>query len=435
MSALNKDELQEMLEAVGKRLKVAGPPKTAVGLAAKYEGAEDGLRQGLLELYWKSPLLGGRIKSLGYTQGRFKSLFDEMQLSADDDSGVLEVIQGVEDGSASMPVEYFEKFKDNIAHFQAKLTHSSASGAVFVSSKRVSTAPYLFSASIQGAGILLAVDQSKNDSSGQASRVIKVINGTAEDSLPYDSAIQAWHRSRTDTHEQGLERVDARLRQILLPLSDGYVALTPLFAGGISRLVRSAAKEKRVGGYMLVLPIGGSNVQNVSAIREVQNATFFQVPSRNRTLSFAISLLYRIYRVPFDRALLDAYVDWYIASPEYRQDRDSLKSRQIERASSLLYPLVHDAITSMVRDMSGIASVLGLLGEARLVAIDKAPALSRALFGRSFERKAEDEFVEQARRAIIRALKGKKVAYSEQADLRHDSVFREILRSRVQVEG
>jgi len=141
-----------------------------------------------------------------------------------------------------------EAMLDAGTHFSGKLIHSDARDASLFAPDAPSDQPHLSSRRLLQAGIRLPLDQTKNDNKGIYQRVLKV-----DSDDPLIQAAGLSHRVQS-TIKQGVsaalrqasERrpafVDHRLRQILLPVGDGYVALSPLPAAGFGVLLADAVQ-------------------------------------------------------------------------------------------------------------------------------------------------------------------------------------------------
>lgn len=132
------------------------------------------------------------------------------------------------------------------AHFSGKLIHSSAKGAYLLASELPTRQPHLSSRRLLAAGIRFPLDQSELDNRGVYQRVLKVLNDdplVAEVGLD-PALIEAIRQGATEAISKPSHprMVDHRLRQILLPDGDAYLAVSPLAAGGMSVLVHEAAK-------------------------------------------------------------------------------------------------------------------------------------------------------------------------------------------------
>ena len=140
-----------------------------------------------------------------------------------------------------------EAVRDFGAHFSGKLIHSSATDAALLAPLRATQQSHLFSRRLRQAGIPLPLDQSKLDNRGIYQRILKVLHddpAVAASGLE-PAIIEAIRQGADEALTQAPpvpDLVDHRLRQVLLPDGDGYLAASPLAAGGLSVLLHDAAR-------------------------------------------------------------------------------------------------------------------------------------------------------------------------------------------------
>lgn len=122
----------------------------------------------------------------------------------------------------------------------------------------------------------------------------------------------------TPTDQEGLQHraligeqdeVNARLRQVLLPLSDGrYVSVTPLESSGLSALLRSRIRplidpdpDQKIQRWrkplLASMPIGGSKPQNVGIRVRDMACLFVKTPTANFAVQSAIRAAFNGIRV------------------------------------------------------------------------------------------------------------------------------------------
>lgn len=225
-------------------------------------------------------------------------------------------------------------------YFNAKLMHSSADSPRFLVREKQSKLPHLSSRSVQA----FLLDQSSNDSTGQYQQIAKIVNtGSGLLNERTAQAVLEGAKQAFQAKIQRAHRVDARLRQILLPVSNGYASITPIPMGGISVIMSSAAQqieqreaerevEARIAGQdevatqkkakgagrpskkavqkpaaihvrplfgRIAYPVGGANPQNVSLLNAsaITRPFFFAVPQRTNSMAEAVAFAKRGFRV------------------------------------------------------------------------------------------------------------------------------------------
>ena len=278
-----------------------------------------------------------------------------------------------------------ETYRDTIAeliHFSSKTVNSNAAlVGVRLASDDALDAPYVSARTLMARGVSLALDYSKNANvAGICKQVNAVVRNTpfAKDASPEErTAIEkAMTEACSLSFSVGVEYVDHRLRQILIPKEGsggGYVSMTPITAGGVCELLfekdnglvssHNAAWEevrKRAGKpegdenggsaprmkirklRQAQFGIGGSNPQNVGGLAQaMRRPLFVDAPRSADDLRTAFSFYYKGISLdfspsgPLGQALL-AYVDFRrrygLDDGPARPGRTTLKVRQEEEA-------------------------------------------------------------------------------------------------------
>lgn len=225
-------------------------------------------------------------------------------------------------------------------YFNAKLMHSSADSPRFLAREKRSGLPHLSSRSVQA----FLLDQSSNDSTGQYQQVAKTVNaGSGLLNERTAQAVLEGAKQAFQAKTQRAPRVDARLRQILLPVLNGYASITPIPMGGISVIMSSTAQQieqreaereaeariaeqdevaaqKKTKGAgrpskktvqkptaikvrplfgRIAYPVGGANPQNVSLLNAsaITRPFFFAVPQRTNSMAEAVAFAKRGFRI------------------------------------------------------------------------------------------------------------------------------------------
>lgn len=219
--------------------------------------------------------------------------------------------------------------------------------------------------------------------------------------------------------EVGAAAVSPRLRQILLPKGDGYVAVTPLPSGGLSREINRRVKEHNekvtearqdaspdtpAPEYLRLgsLGVGGANPQNVgSLVREMQTVLCFAAPAEDPELRIAFSTHYRGLRLGLPRRLMLAWRDWRDAAKARNGGRlpTDMASRDAER--DLLLAVGRAVLGQGERARQRLEAQRERLPGGRLLSPDLADAMVRGLIdpaerGRDWPR----QFGERVARAI-----------------------------------
>lgn len=252
-----------------------------------------------------------------------------------------------------------ETYRDTIAelvHFRSKTVNSNAAlVGVRLASDDALDAPYVSARTLMARGVSLALDYSKNiNMKGICRQINAVVRNTpfAEGASPEERA--AIEKALTETcslsFSVGVEYVDHRLRQILIPKEGsegGYVSMTPITAGGVCELLfekdnglvsihNAACEEERKRAEkpeedeegesdpcmkirklrQAQLDLGGSNPQNVGGLAQaMRRPLFVDAPRSTDDLRTAFSFYYKGISLDFSdsgplRQALRAYADF-----------------------------------------------------------------------------------------------------------------------------
>jgi len=397
---------------------------------------EEFLRSVLMLVYWAAPSVGGKLKPLSVSFTDFVQLMDAHIFSVDHENDMMAVVNAYEDSLAnSFDISSLTLIGDKLTHFSAKLTHSKASGSVFIPTSRISDLPYFFSGSLQKTAPL-PVDLAKNDGDAIAQSVAKLINGDTTSSVNKSVSTKTlmWHQSRPG-HQLNTKSIDARLRQIIVPNESdgGYVSLSPLYAGGISRRINELNVERKLNGERIQIPFGGANSQNVSVHgQNLSNVWLFNTPSPDYDIKVAWAIALKGYWVRIDKAIAKDYSDWVQLNPIYGSDRDTLVAEEMERKQSPFHPMIHDVIndveTTMLRCEAAKESLEEKMVDLNIELTDLNP-LERSLLSGSMTEAA----IKDVTNRILKAMAKAEVFSNENTKSRHLRVIPEIIRKRLKV--
>lgn len=255
------------------------------------------------------------------------------------------------------PPETYRNTIAELVHFSSKTVNSNAALAgVRLASDDALDAPYVSARTLMARGVSLSLDYGKGGAAvaGICKQVNAVVRGnpfaeaaSSEERLAIEDAMTG---ACSSAFSVGVEHVDHRLRQILIPkegAEGGYVSMTPMTAGGICELLfekdnglvprhNAACEEegKRTGKpengeevgnaprmkmrklRQAQFGIGGSNPQNVGGlVRVMQRPLFVDAPRSADGLRAAFSLYYKGISIDFSlsgplRQVLLAYADF-----------------------------------------------------------------------------------------------------------------------------
>jgi hypothetical protein len=208
-----------------------------------------------------------------------------------------------------------------LVHFSTKTVNSNArAGGVRLTAAEKLNLPYVSARTALAAGRSLALDYTAN--SGKTATVVKQMRAVAKgeiDGAPTEEVSWIEELLEICAHtgaSVGLEPVDPRLRQVLIPKTDapgGYVSLTPLTAGGICEQLigrgglveahetarKAETTNTRLSLKRANLGIGGANPQNVGAlVRSMQRPLLAPIPRARGGIRSAFSVYHRGIRLP-----------------------------------------------------------------------------------------------------------------------------------------
>lgn len=227
---------------------------------------------------------------------------------------------------AELPYGLYAQTAAELVTFSLKTVNSNApAGGIRLGPEQALNLPYVSARTLLGAGETPALDYMAN--AGKTATAVKQMNQVQEGvaTAPADEAARLLHTLADATAQGaqiGVDKVSLRARQLLLPRQDGYVAVTPLSAGGVSRQLRHAVRahnerlreapndqQQRIP--LAVFGLGGSNPQNVgSLVRDMQRPLVCFAPTENRQLKAVLALHFQGLAIRLPPDLLRAFRDW-----------------------------------------------------------------------------------------------------------------------------
>ncbi len=227
----------------------------------------------------------------------------------------------------SLPHELYAATCAELVTFSHKTVNSNApAGGIRLAPEQGLKLPYVSARTLLGAGEALALDYMGNASKAKIMGQLRQLQeGTAK--APPDEAkrILATLEIATAQGAQfGTDKVPLRLRQLLLPRQDGYVAVTPESAAGLCRKVWSKVRQhnERLKEMqdatqrkipVAVFGLGGSKSLNVGFLAsDMQRPLVFFAPPENRQVKAILALHFQGVRIRLPRPLLRAFRDWCV---------------------------------------------------------------------------------------------------------------------------
>ena len=249
--------------------------------------------------------------------------------------------------------ETYRKTAEKLVHFSSKTVNSNASAAgIRLSASDGLDLPYVSARTLIHAGVELELDYAEGGAA-QAGIIKQIMACRTSD--PFADAASPEEKAciqpllekiRNEHFELGTDKVDLRLRQILIPKENapgGYVAVTPVTSGSVCHILfnnetglvpkhnkdaSDALKNKKETSPLSFIRqarmgIGGANPQNVGRLtRNMQQPILVSAPEQNTSLRHAFSLYHKGLTLDFNR-----YGPYWNALIVYSIYRDELTDK------------------------------------------------------------------------------------------------------------
>lgn len=229
--------------------------------------------------------------------------------------------------------DQYELAINEMVHHSFKITHSNiTSGGVRVSRDKGLQLPYVSVRSLIGNGQSVLTDTvGKGPASIKIHKQITAVALGQASNAPVEEVemIQGFLATASDTPYVKCESISPRLRQILLPTDDGYLAVSPLSAVGIGAMLGDSVKQHndRVDEQnkdkqntdrplkkitWASIQIGGSKPVNVGSLAyKMHRPLVASFPLSNNPLRHALSLHHKgLELTRFPSKLVQEYVQW-----------------------------------------------------------------------------------------------------------------------------
>lgn len=221
------------------------------------------------------------------------------------------------------PVEVYHETAKGMVHFPFKTVNSNITGGgVRLGAGDTLNLPYVSARSLMGRGIQIAPDYTKN--AGKTAKIAKQIRAVLAREQPEtvknaDLIRDTCQSAFSPRLESNCETVSPRMRQLLIPNGDSYVALSPVGAAGLNAIVNARVKahndtrdkDRQLWIGQAQFGIGGANPQNVGGlVREMQRPLYFCGPTESREIKKAFSLYHKGVSLAPPRELVLDYRNW-----------------------------------------------------------------------------------------------------------------------------
>ena len=223
------------------------------------------------------------------------------------------------------PYEDYAQICARLVTFSNKTVNSNAvPGGIRLGQEQALKLPYVSARTLLGAGVVLALDYMEN---ANKSYLVKPLNMIAKGVAPIaaDEAkriVDVFSETTSQGAQFGTDKICPRLRQLLLPRQDGYVVVTPLSAGGVSREIYTAVSAHNDAPHdqqqrirLAFFRLGGSNPQNVgSLVRDImQHPLVCFAPTESQPLKAALSMHFKGLTVFLPYSLMRKFRDWCVS--------------------------------------------------------------------------------------------------------------------------
>lgn len=200
--------------------------------------------------------------------------------------------------------DVFINVLEESVHFSFKTINSNIEkGGIRLNKQQILDLPYLSARTLLNENFLIPTDYQAN--AGKTASYFKVVKAAMlNDDISSEEAefqqqveqLKPYIQSIFNApYQAGIEDIDIRMRQLLIPKNGEYVSLSPLTAVGVNYLINQevdtiniARKEKNSefnGIQTAVFGIGGANPQNVgSLVRAMQRPITLSTPQASEKI-------------------------------------------------------------------------------------------------------------------------------------------------------
>ena len=212
-------------------------------------------------------------------------------------------------------------------HYSVKTVNSNIEkGGIRLAQSHALDLPYISARTLLADDFLVPTDYQAN--AGKTATLFKVVKAAqldeelseADEEFKQNVALLKPHLNKIfeQPFTAGLDIIDIRMRQLLIPKNNEYLSISPLSAAGLNLLINTevdALKEQRKAEgkntklkniKTAVFGIGGSNPQNVgSLVRSMQRPLVLDSPTQDPETRLAFQYFYK----GFDYQISNAYIN------------------------------------------------------------------------------------------------------------------------------
>ncbi|MDM1717757.1 type I-F CRISPR-associated protein Csy1 [Acinetobacter towneri] len=212
-------------------------------------------------------------------------------------------------------------------HYSLKTVNSNIEkGGIRLAQSHALNLPYISARTLLADDFLVPTDYQAN--AGKTATLFKVVKAAqldeelseADEEFKQNVALLKPHLNKIfeQPFTAGLDIIDIRMHQLLIPKNNEYLSISPLSAAGLNLLINTevdALKEQRKAEgkntklkniKTAVFGIGGSNPQNVgSLVRSMQRPLVLDSPTQDPETRLAFQYFYK----GFDYQISNAYIN------------------------------------------------------------------------------------------------------------------------------
>jgi hypothetical protein len=276
-------------------------------------------------------------------------------------------------------VSEYQEMAQSLIHFTSKTVNSNAKAAgIRLAANAGLNLPYVSARALMGAGVSMPLDYLEGGAmqAGKMKQINSVLRDTefskGASSQEREAIVGAVNEARKSTYCTGMDLVDSRLRQLLIPKEDSpddYVTVTPITASGVcdyllnsedglvavhNQNVKTDRDREKTGRRRIRQArygIGGANPQNVgSLVRSMTRPILVSAPAASVSVKKALRIFYKGIQVHF----APSSVLW-----EPLQGYRTLRARMVEESSFLSPSEVREREETLVAAISATVLELG----------------------------------------------------------------------------
>lgn len=221
---------------------------------------------------------------------------------------------------------YQQALAESVHHSLKTVNSNIEKGGIRLAQSHALDFPYISTRTLLSDDLLIPTDYQAN--AGKTATLFKVIKAAqinedvseADDEFQENVSLLKPHLKKIfeQPFSSGLNNIDIRMRQLLIPKKDEYLSISPLSAAGVNLLInnevdvlkerrKAEGKESKLKNIQTaVFGIGGSNPQNVgSLVRSMQRPIVVGSP----TLEPKTRLAFQYFYKGFDYVISNTFIN------------------------------------------------------------------------------------------------------------------------------